>query len=72
MKVWKKLNGKKTVLGAIVSLATLIFAGVTGQEIGTDSVGDIITLIGTITGGGLLTTGIGHKVIKAIDEGERN
>jgi len=73
-KVGQALNGKKTIIGAIVSIGTLIFAAATGQSVDEGSLNgvlaNIIELIGVITGGSFLSVGIGHKLVKNQPEGK--
>jgi len=67
-KVGQALNGKKTIIGAVVSIGTIIYAAATGQSVDGGSLNSVLTniieLIGTITGGSFLSVGIGHKLIK--------
>jgi hypothetical protein len=68
-KLGRMLNGKKTIIGSVISLATLAFAAATGQDISevahADTLDSIITLVGAVTGGGFLSVGVGHKFAKA-------
>ena len=62
-EIWKRLNGKKTIIG-IGLHATWFIANMIFKDFAT--VDEALTghaLIGTITG-----VGIGHKINKAIDK----
>lgn len=61
MKLLNKLNGKKTVIGALILAVSKITGWLSGEEaIDVSSILEIVDIVGV----GIVSIGIGHKAGK--------
>lgn len=70
--MWKFLDGKKTVIGAVLWLIVAVFVLLTGQDVegftAPESWSDFITVGLTVFSGILQGVGVLHKYIKSLSK----